>query len=356
MACNSKWNDHGELGVGIVSRLACRMLVHCAAAAVLASCGTRPQVDDVTGVNAFRIAQAIRCELRDALIELVAGQYASAGDVAYAKSLRTRDFNSSEADEEESKRFVDLFKRAKSDAKAAQAIGGRPDELTAAILRYEQASVGYEFDLDLTRTNSFGGGIDLLGSFSRGTISASPGASFEGKRNAIRSFRLLDPFSTLLTNRPTIRVCNDLRTAEPQLRSPNGAYPIAGRLGLDRLLREFISFNQSANLVGPVSSPTIPTMAETIEFTTTLGAGIAPELKLAPLGQAIEITGAKLSLSSSRVDRHKVVLTFSLPATEDSVTIQRSETSRAAIDELERQRLNRLDERRVRVLEDIVGE
>lgn len=320
---------------------------------VASGCATRPDIETSTGTNAFHIAQAVRCEIRDALITIIADAVAENGDRPKADRLRRRDYKTEGADEEEAKRFDDLLNDAKRVAKRNANHRMKIDTLETTFARYADAAVAYEFELNLKQTNNVGASVDLLRTITRGSITAAPSASFEGTREATRNFRLVDNFQQLLANRPTIRVCNSLRSDLHTTRSPNAAYPIAGSLRLERLLREFLSFNQSANLVGPEDTQ-IPTMAETVEFITTLKAGIEPELKLTPLDRGLEITGGKLTLNSERHDRHKLVLTFTLPGRKETVVTERGRTERAALVELERQRDLQFDRDTQNVLRAIV--
>jgi hypothetical protein len=329
-----------------------RALTLCAGTALLSACATRPDIESSTGLNAYEIAQAVRCELRDGVVELVAEQYRAAG-VSGAEVLGRRNFTDPDAYKHESERFKKLFTDARAKARADAARGEKTDELTTAVLIYGEAAVAYDFELDLKNTNNTGGNLGLLQTLTAGMIVATPDASFEGQRRATRTFRIVDRFDELLSNHPTIRECNALRRTAPSTQSANGIYPIAGLLRLDRLLREFISFNQSANLVGPKGSEANPTMTETIEFTTTLKAGIEPVLTLIPVKRGLEVTGAKLTLRTERYDRHKVVVTFTLPKRDSTVTRDRSETEQAAIDELDEQRDRQLDNEALRLLRSI---
>lgn len=336
-----------------------RALLLCAGAAVLSGCGTRPDIESSTGANAFLIAQAIRCEMRDGLKGVFADATDSAGEDeigkvggsatkkdAYdrlANEMRRRAHREPEA---ESLFFKDFFASMKIGAAAVGPTAPVTDEeeLQVSATRYANAAIGYEFDLQLKDTNDVGGSIDILSTLTGGTIPLSPGADLKRTRKATRTFRLLDTFEGLLTNIQTIEVCNSLRGSPPKERVQNSIYPIEGSLRLERLLREFVSLNQSANIVGSKDKPDIPIMAETLVFSTTLTAGLTPTLKLKPLGSGTEITGAKLDLKAERFDEHKLTLTFTMPERKRPLADERSDVELEALKELDRQRRRELDD------------
>src|SRR5690606_1486060 len=119
------------------------------------------------------------------------------------------------------------------------------EELRAAVALYAPAAIGYEFDLELKNSNDIEGGVEVLSTLTRGTVSLSPNAALKRSRKATRTFRLLDSFQGLLTNENMIGICNNLRGNPPKVRTSNAIYPIHGSLGLEDLFREFLSLNQS---------------------------------------------------------------------------------------------------------------
>ncbi len=311
-----------------------RTLVLCAGAAVLSSCATRPVTEGVTGLYSYWIAQAARCEIRDALIDLIVeGVRERQPDLA--AYLARRDTHE-KAYLEESSRFEGFL---------AKGIHGVKDpEVRSAILLYSQTLIAYEFDFNITHTNKAGGGMDLLSTVTRGTVSVGMGAGFEGERNTARNFKLIDLFGDILVSPPTIRECNTIRGTSKGKRSPNGAYPMAGSLNLREILDTFISLTQSANLVGNfVDKRDVPTFSETMKFTTIVSAGIDPVLELKPLGRRLEVKGADASFSVRRQDIHKLTLTFTLPPQGTTVTRKRNLQFEATLDELERQRIREID-------------
>lgn len=323
---------------------------------MLSACATRPAIEDVTGANAFDIAQAIRCEMRDGLKSILAdatdaggeGEQGLAGEAKKARydrlalEMRRRGYR---APKVEAEFFYDFFDNMK---KAAAAAGKKErntdeEELQAAVALYAPAAIGYEFDLELKNTNDIEGGIDVLSTLTRETVSLSPNAALKRSRKATRTFRLLDSFQGLLTNENMIGICNSLRGNPPKASTRSTIYPIQGSLGLEDLFREFLSLNQSANIVGSKEKPDIPVMAEVLVFTTTVSAGVTPMLSLEPLKRRTEITGAKLGLRAERFDEHQLTITFAMPERSRPVAEERNDIARQALSELDKQQLRELN-------------
>ena len=201
-------------------------------------------------------------------------------------------------------------------------------------------------EFDITEQNDVGASVDVLSTLSRGTISLSPGARFNGKRRSDSTFRMQDGFGELIYNAYTAQACRELkssRIAYPE--NPNLIYPITGKLGLEAPLDEFFSLNMSANLIGTKDHPNIPTSTFKLEFTTTLEGGLEPELKLNPLNSRTEITGGKLTLSGKRIDMHNLTLVFSIPPLNEATLTKKLETvAKAARQGLDEQRQREIDD------------
>lgn len=320
-----------------------RALTLCAGAALLSACATRPVTEGVTGHTSYIIAQAVRCEMRDSVIDLLARRIAFM-DEDDAKTFDRQSLSRGEALAEA--RLFEAF------------LGGgyrkyQNRSFNQVIEAYSKTFVAYQFTFDITSTDNLGGSIDLLSTFTRGTISTPIGASFEGERKAKREFVLADRFEELLTNIPTIRECNALRHEDPDLRQPNIAYPIAGKLNLREVVQNFFNLNQSANLVGNAAGDVLPTQSDTLVFTTTLSAGADPKLTIRPLNRGTEVVGAELNLGRERVDVHQLVLSMNLPR-QGMLTIaqQRSEGDKAEYERQQQAALNDLERQRVRDIED----
>lgn len=249
---------------------------------VLTGCATKPVPSDVTGLTSYAIVQQIRCEARDAIRAF------ATSSLAEYQPILSEHLKRNPAD------FVGMDFR-------------KLDEATRRVFeRYDQGAIGYDFTFDITEKNKVGGGIGLGRGFSTGPLTIGFRADNNLERQNTRTFRSADTFLFLATQMPE-RFCSEVR------KGTNWQYPISGSIGLRETLATFISLNQSANLVGPDTAPDIPTLVDTIEFTTTVSGSVSPKVELEPISQALRIKGADITLSGERIDKHKVVVGLTLP-------------------------------------------
>ncbi len=240
-------------------------------------------------------------------------------------------------------------------------------EIKYVVETYSKAFIAYKFVFDMTQTDHLEANLDLMSIVTRGAVKTSVGGSFNGKRRATREFVLADRVDWLLTELPTIRKCNQIRREQHGERPANGAYPIAGKLNLIEVVRNFVAANQTNNLIGQLSDadllvasskPPLPTMSETMIFTTTLKGGIAPTLELSDPTHSTGVKGGLLDAHRERLDVHSLTLVMQLPDLKGpTVAHARSEAERKADQSLYGQQandsaheLNRLEDNRSRKL------
>lgn len=309
----------------------------CAGAAVLSGCGTRPVTQSVTGLDTYRIAQAIRCEMRDAAINLSLQRIARSDETLAAQLNRDYLANRypGKPGEQVDPSHVAWLRAEYESEQFSLLLSGqlkpRNDiEFSDALEIYRNIFIAYSFSFDLSQTHDAGGGIDLLSTFTKGVVTSPLTASFKGKRQSKREFILADKVGELLVDRATIRQCNVLREELGTNLPPNGAYPIAGKLDLREILLNFINMNQAANLVGKTATDITPTQTDTLTFTTTLKTGLKPKLEITPIKIGTEVKGSALDFSVERVDEHKVTIAMNLPKRDETVTKGRNAKEQAA--------------------------
>jgi hypothetical protein len=286
---------------------------------LLGGCSIRPTVDGLSGTpHTYAVVQRIRCETRDALAVLLAERLRRSNMSSQAEVLlRTKRFDF--------------------------ALVPRLDPATRAIFEtYDGATIAYQFDFDITEVNNAGVGVGVTFPMVRGPLNLPLSASNNRERSNMRSFRVLDRVRELLTVMKA-EFCETYGHSNADF-----MYPITGQIGMEDQIRLFFSLTQSANLAG--NKDRIPTLSETLEFTTRISAAARPRIELARLGNGAQFSGASGDFEARREDVHKVIIVMTLPPESEpwspSITEsrgaaaterRRSLATSGAIDELNRQ-------------------
>ena len=93
----------------------------------------------------------------------------------------------------------------------------------------------------------------------------------------------------------------------------NYMYPIAGNIGLAKMVDDFFDLSEFTNLGPAADKPKgPPTMVNSLTFTTVLSGSVTPSITLLPsVGTTTGV--ASLIASASRTDLHKVIVAFARP-------------------------------------------
>ena len=92
----------------------------------------------------------------------------------------------------------------------------------------------------------------------------------------------------------------------------NYLYPIAGKLGLNNLINEFVDLNQFGGLSAHPKNPKgPPTLAWTMKFTTSISAAATSQITLLPLTEVTRVTQGALTGSLGRTDVHTLTIALS---------------------------------------------
>lgn len=293
------------------------------------SCTVIPDTDDVMPLDTSGISRAVQCEMREAWLFVLVnavGRLKNNKDAAYRLS---REHFSSAAPAGDTLSDEELANwRAENEASTFEkffsgnfrALPEKDREVEFAVDTYSKVFITFKFVFDMTQTNDAGASVDLVSALSRGSLTSPLGGSINGKRQAKLEKAIGSRVSDLLTNRPVIRTCNKYRKGE---RPPDGLYPISGKLNLKDDVANFITDNQSGNLIGQlgdaelltsINTPPKPSINKTYVFTTTLKGGLnSAKLDLEPRPSGTSVKAASLTLSAERVDLHKLILVMQLP-------------------------------------------
>jgi hypothetical protein len=259
----------------------------------LAGCAIHPLPEDVSSVPTYVIVRQIRCETREAVIHNAIGWLTSEqneieGKVDPASRAIGLDFQNGRPIQQFSPK---LFK-------------GRVHDIIAA---FYDAGVAYTFDLDMSEINNLDPQIDLLDPFHRWKFTMGIKGGFDRKRENERLFTVSDSFSGLI-HLPD-DYCMDPVAARSYVVSENYIYPITGRIGVKRMVQDFIELTLFGSLGGPASNTKgPPTLVDQLSFTTEFSGSINPTVTFAPLTHGLQVVDASLSASVDRKDLHKVTI------------------------------------------------
>jgi hypothetical protein len=250
----------------------------------LAGCAIHPLPEDVTGgVDTFMIAQKIRCEARQAVLDNMADYL-----IQYGESPATRQMGAE---------FKDGT-RPFSSFKDSLFHGYVKDN----IQKFENSAIAYNFTLDMTEINNLDATVDLSWPFARGSGTASISTTgIDRTRENIRTFTLTDTFLGLTK----VTYCNG-----SDVSGKNYLYPMTGTIGVYEMIHTFAYLAVQSNLSGANGGP--PTMGDTIIFTTKLQGSAVPKLVFSPV-KALQVADASLNASASRTDQHKLLVGLALP-------------------------------------------
>jgi hypothetical protein len=258
-----------------------------------AGCAIHPLPEDVAGAPTYVIVRQIRCETRQAIIDNALGWL-------------TSEQNQIEGKVDPASRQIGLEFR-----------NGRPiqqfspklfkDRVAAIIAVFFDTGVAYTFDLDMSEMNNLDPQIDLLKTFPHAKFTMGIKGGFDRKRENERIFTVTDSFSGLI--RLPNDYCIDPVTSRNYVVSENYIYPIAGRIGVKRMIQDFIELTLFGSLGGPkdsIKGP--PTLVDQLSFTTEISGSISPTITFSPLGSGLSVADASLSASVDRKDLHKVTV------------------------------------------------
>jgi hypothetical protein len=259
-----------------------RLAVICGVSLGAAGCAIHPLPQDVTGYDTAQIVAKIRCEAREA-IRAYAIEFIDEYHKDIAAQLRDR-----------SLMFRGLNRKILH------------PHVQKILEKYDEAAIAYDFTFDITETNNVTAGVDLLSTFTRGTVKTGFTAGNERDRQNVRNFQMTDSFENLIS------IVRD-QYCPSEAGGPNWLYPITGTIGLDELIRTFVTLTETERLTGGGKDKVDPAVADTIEFRTKFSGSAHPKLELSPLGRGTELVSANLKGEVSRLDNHKVIVAVSLP-------------------------------------------
>jgi hypothetical protein len=282
------------------------------ACALLSACANHPLPQDYARVSTYTIVRQVRCEARFAVIRSMLGFLTSKQNLAEDKV----DINSHNegalfkaAFEKDPYAYEGPYSINHFDAKKLR---GNAQKVVMTLLGIGAA---YNFDLTMAETNNSATEVNILRQLLEHTMSLGIKAGYDRQRQNERTFTITDNFADLVTKL-------DPRYCRGKVVGEDHAYPMAGKVGLEDPIQEFVKLklfgNLSGNLGTTVENKGPPALVEQMQFITTISGSVTPKVIFAPLNGAVppgpasftHIADASVTFSASRTDTHK--LTFGL--------------------------------------------
>jgi hypothetical protein len=267
---------------------------------LLSGCAIAPVTDDFAHVSASNIAKQVRCEAREAAIEAVIGFLESPDNNMNKKKLDDYSFNIGQQ----------LRKAYEKDHNAIRLFD--PSQVTGFAntvtkLLYS-TGIAYYYDLTGLETNN----IDPTADFIRPTplsslVTLGLAGHFDRQRQNEWTFTITDNLGDLIKKTDESYCTHHLVT------TANYAYPITGKVGIAKLIKEFALMSLFENLdavnkdVATVKKGP-PSMVQQLIFTTEIGGGATPKIVFAPTGPNFQASNATFPVTISRKDTHQLIV------------------------------------------------
>lgn len=252
----------------------------------LAGCAIHPLPDDVTGVTTFNIVKQIRCEARQAIFDFAIDWLTgpkNPDDVSKAIGFEFR----------EGRRpihgfDVSLFK----------------GDVRKIVQLFFNTGVAYNFQLSMTEVNNIDPTVNIIQLFGKNTFTSPVSGMADRTRANLRTFTVTDTFSFLLRNVPPTY-------CDGHIVGPNYIYPAVGKIGMDRMVGDFVNLTLFGGLAGqsgpasPNATKGPPTMVDQLTFTTKVSLSATPKVVFAPVKTFVD---ASVGLTATRQDIHTVTV------------------------------------------------
>jgi hypothetical protein len=268
-----------------------------------AGCAIHPLPEDVAGVDTPHIVRQIRCETREAVKSTLMDFLAFIADgrfAGYPEGVRNPVADRVLALYAENPELMDTFNS--SLFPGPQYVHERD-----AIDLLLKAGAAYTFDFNIFEDNNIGATVNLLRDINP-TFTAGINGNANRRRSNERTFTVTDTFGYLLANLNAAKP-RGIRYCDGQIVGPNYVYPITGRVGVDRTVKDFSRLLLFGGLAGKEGKAgAAPTMTDDLIFTTTVTLQGTPKVVFAPVGTLLRVADASLDLNVGRSDKHQVTI------------------------------------------------
>jgi hypothetical protein len=264
------------------------------AALWLAGCTIHPLPDEVTGVSTFDIVKQIRCEARQAIFDFAIHWLVDIQD-----------------DDADARRIGMEFREGRRPIHEFNYTLFKPP-IRQLVEPFFGTGIAYNFQLQMQEINNIDPMTDLLTLNGKNVFTSPVSGNADRIRQNLRTFTVTDTFGFLIHNIPDRPQNNDYCSGH--IVGPNYIYPVAGKVGVDRMIDDFINLALFTGLTSPPSNagnPTTasskgpPTMVDQLQFTTTVSLAATPKVVFAPVKTFMD---ASLGLKFQRQDVHTLTI------------------------------------------------
>jgi hypothetical protein len=269
---------------------------------ITTACTVHPAPENVTSLSTYHIVRQIRCETREEVIQSILTYLTDEGN------LRGKTPDGRPKVDAHSNEIGRNFKQAYEKDRAAMdrfdptKLSGFASEVITILWN---TGIAYNYNLEMVEKNNFDPGINLLRAFSKSTEAVGLSWNLDLQRTNTRSFTITDTLGLLVQKVPAA-YCNGY------VAEANIVYPIAGKIGMEGVIHDFLALTLFGNLAGKSDDVTVnkgpPTMVDQLEFATTVGGAVNPKVTFTPVGKFLHVADSSATLSGSRVDTHKLTV------------------------------------------------
>jgi hypothetical protein len=269
-------------------------------------CAIHPLPDDVAHISTYNIVRQIRCETRAAVIDSFLGYLTDEGNNKFKKKV------------DDASRAIGLQAQVDYTADPDSITKFDPSRLSGFARNVVEllfhTGIAYNYDLLGLEINNIDPTINLVRPLPITTlVSLGLTGNFDRQRQNERSFTITDNAGDLVRKVPA-SYCTKFIAEE------NIVYPIAGKVGMEKVVQDFLLLTLFGNLSGDgkkdvtaVTGP--PTMVDQLQFQTTIGGSATPKVTFIPLGRAFQVTDVSFGFTASRKDTHQLTVGLYLDKT-----------------------------------------
>ncbi len=267
-----------------------KVVLFLSCALLLAGCAIRPLPEQVTGITTFNIVKQIRCETREAVFD------------TFIKALADNPQVFGEAAQGVAEGFRG-HPELMAQFKPTLFTGNARDFVNF----FWNTGIAYNFSLDMTETNNLDTQINFIQALTGSTRTLGLSAGLDRQRENTRTFTITDDFKGLLNLKPKTYCDEHIAFGENQI------YPMAGKIGIEPFVHEFVRIALFTNLDVDKDSGA-PTMVDTLQFQTTLSGSAVPKIVFSPVGRGFQLADASLTAVVTRKDVHTLTMGLSVVA------------------------------------------